>query len=145
MVGMLYTGRIYDHKKIRQQLPDARLICVMRRPWRYCPSDIPKLVSLGPPIDLHNETREAVENGYDGPEFKMSYSARYMAHLLLGDGEECPEDLTQKILHDVRGGSDIVLLCHEKAGEFCHRKLLYHFLISCLGPENAGGETPKPL
>jgi hypothetical protein len=38
-------------------------------------------------------------------------------------------------LRDISGGQDIVLLCHEKAGDFCHRRLVAKWIETHCGIE----------
>lgn len=51
-------------------------------------------------------------------------------------------------LRDISGGQDIVLLCHEKAGDFCHRRLVAKWLEKHCGievPELGKMENQKTL
>lgn len=143
----IYTGRIYWYKKIREQLPDAELINIQRKPWRYTPSWITKSPDLGPPIDLFYDTsiilKYATIDIIDESSlkrFQEHYTNEYINHLKNGEGtKEAVNELIQQILT----GKDIVLLCCELPGQFCHRVLLHDFICNIVGSEYAGNELDK--
>lgn len=148
----LYTARIYDSLKIRKMMPDAVQICIQRRPYRYVrkAAGVLKYPSLGPPMDLHNDSREFLKHveKYGWPfepnalSFQTRYAARYLSYVLIGNDSDGPPEAE---LNNVRRfltklKEDVILECSCDANEFCHRLLLYHLLIHMLGEEYAGGE-----
>ena len=71
-----------------------------------------RYLALAPSWDLVKEKDEAV------------YAARYQVEVL---AKLDPETVAQEL------GTDAVLLCWEKAGEFCHRRLVAAWLQEALG------------
>ena len=51
------------------------------------------------------------------------YTAKFNAHLSQLDPAECYKELKK-----LSKGKDVVLLCHEKEGDFCHRHLVARWL-----------------
>ncbi len=132
---LIFTGRIYDHKKIREQFPEALLVCVMRNPWRYTPRDILRLRDLGPPEQLLKYCKE--HEGAKGQaliNLQAYYTAEYFRHLYDGlAGADLGQ--LQLLMNDY---DKVILLCHEKRGEFCHRHLLRYHLVDDWDVLNAG-------
>lgn len=48
-------------------------------------------------------------------------------------------------LKQLSNGKDIILLCYEKAGEFCHRRLVAEWITQSTGEEVKEFETHKPV
>jgi len=146
----LYTAKIYDSLRIHKAMPDAVQICIQRRPWRYIrkAAEVIKFPALGPPADLHKETREflarleiigATES--EVVDFQTRYAARYLSHILVGSDRMSEKDELMEIRRYLFGlKRDVILECSCDARAFCHRLLLYHLLISWYGEEYAGGE-----
>ena len=156
-MAKLYTACIYNSLKIRRAMPDAKQVCIQRRPWRYIRKDaeVIRFPTLGPPIELHRYAQEVLriieEGGADESEivnFQAYYAARYINYLsykvTLIDRDtiaKTPHAELQEVrryLFDLK--KDVVLECSCPAGQFCHRLLLYHLLIDWFGLELAGGE-----
>jgi len=146
-MAKLYTARIYDSPRIHKAMPDAVQICIQRRPWRYIRKDagVINFPALGPPVDLHEETREFLRRAeaegvseFEVLDFQMRYAARYIMYVILDDEVvDEPSEIRRYLIDQKR---DVILECSCDAGQFCHRLLLYHFLIALSGKEFAGGE-----
>jgi len=152
-MAKLYTAKIYDSLRIHKAMPDAVQICIQRRPWRWIRKDagVIKSPALGPPLDLHKDTREFLKRfqSWEGVaesevvDFQTRYAARYLSHILVGSDDDRPldEDELMEIRRYLFGlKRDVILECSCNAGQFCHRLLLYHLLIGWYGEEYAGGE-----
>lgn len=142
--GYLYTGRIYDFEKIRYKHPDIHLISVMRYNPRWISSErikksnIELLPILGPPPKLLSETKKSLQDStIDELEIQIRYTSRYFDYLF--NNMESLSKI-EDIVKMIEDGSNIVLLCNENPGEFCHRRLLYHLIINRTGNEVGGGE-----
>lgn len=66
-------------------------------------------------------------------ETEEEYTPAYLSHLEKVDLNRLREDLA--ILSNNEGGKDIALLCYEKPGEFCHRRLFAKWLNEKTGYE----------
>lgn len=151
-MAKLYTAKIYDSSRIRKAMPDAVQICIQRRPWQWIRNDaeVIRFPALGPPMDLHREARaflaQVKDIGASSAEivnFQTRYAARYLSYITL-EGDTTGQNISEIILEIQRfligATKDVVLECSCDAGKFCHRLLLYHYLIRWLGEEYAGGE-----
>ena len=133
---LVFTGRIYNHKKIREKFPDALLVSVMRKPWRYATRDIVTLKELGPPGKLLSYAHDHVDaEGQDLVNLQAYYTAEYFKHLN-GNGDAKRELSGLEHLMDTH--EKVVLLCHEYSGEFCHRHLLRYFVVDDWDYMNGG-------
>ena len=150
-MAKLYTACIYNSPKIRKAMPDAKQICIQRRPWRYIRKDaeVIRFTALGPPVDLHNYTQKVLriieEGGTIESEivnFQTYYAAKYLSYIIIGIDDDGPPDgeiAEIRRLVDLLN-MDVILECSCEPGQFCHRLLLYHLLIDWFGLEFAGGE-----
>ena len=126
MDGRLYTGRIYDHAKIRQEYPKLLQICVMRWPPRFINLKANKILhylGLAPPVKLlkyYQKQKKTEENWKKFVEKMLRYLVT--------------DDLAEKDIWSVRylllAGTDVVLLCHEHFDENCHRRLLPDVILT---------------
>lgn len=142
-MSKLYTSRVYWYKKIKERFPDAELINIQRKPWQYTPSWIPRKKSLGPLIELLEEAKtiqrlvlsnvipKSSEKG-----FQDYYSKHYIEYLKEKEAQLEVNEIIQKLML----GQDIILLCSELPGQFCHRTLLHDFICSIVGQEFTGHE-----
>ena len=118
--GNLWTGRVYDFRKIREYYSSATLICVMRWPPKYISlqkEGIEHIPSLSPTVE--NFQRYKKEQNWE--KFMRKFVSDFKKN------EEAQKDLDD-IEERLRLGENIVFLCHEKANENCHRKLLAYLL-----------------
>lgn len=143
----LYTAKIYDSLRIRKAMPDAVQICVQRRPWQYIrnDADVIRLRALGPPIRLHKETQAFLAQikgiGASSAEtvnFQTRYAAKYLSYIILDDNITAELKTIDNYLTELK--KDVILECSCLPGHFCHRLLLYYFLIHWFGEVYAGGE-----
>jgi len=149
-MAKLYTARVYDSLKIRRAMPDARQICIQKRPWRYIRKDaeVIRFPALGPPKYLHKYTQEVLRIIEEGGaaeseivDFQTHYAAKYLSYIILGiDDDGPPDGEIAEIRSLLCEKGDVVLECSCDAGQFCHRLLLYHLLIDWFGEGYAGGE-----
>lgn len=124
---LILTGRIYNHKKIREMFPDALLVSVMRKPWIYTPKDIVVMKELGPPEQLLSYVHDHKDaEGQELVNLQAYYAAEYFKHLYRNEHAKYElQQLSQLMIeHD-----KIVFLCSENSGEFCHRHLLRYHLV----------------
>lgn len=130
--GNLFTGRIYEYKKIRNKYPKSLLVCVMRWAPKYInlkDNKIIHLLGLAPSEKLLRRYRKQKRSG--------KFSRALMWHMFLKDFmKELQESdmATQDILlvrKLLSGGTDVVLLCHEKIDEEdCHRQALPYLILT---------------
>jgi len=149
-MAKLYTARIYDSLKIRKAMPDAKQVCIQRRPWRYIRKDaeVIRFTALGPPVDLHKDTQEFLKRAEkwgvlesETLTFQTRYAAKYLSYIIIGiDDDGPPDGEIAEIRSFLCENGDVILECSCAVGQFCHRLLLYHLLIDWLGLEFAGGE-----
>ena len=132
---LVFTGRIYDHKKISAIFPDALLVSVMRKPWRFTPRHVKIMQELGPPVPLLKYCKEHADvEGQELINLQAYYSAEYFKHLYDGfAGADLGELRLLMNTYD-----KVILLCSEKSGEFCHRHLLRYHLVDDWDILNAG-------
>lgn len=132
---LIFSGRIYNHKRIREKYPDALLISVMRKPWRYTPRDIIIMPDLGPPEILLNYVRSHLDNKGQALVDLQAYYVTEFFKYLNNEAGAALKELNELMLHD----SDmIILLCSEEPGEFCHRHLLRYYLLDNYDILNGG-------
>lgn len=120
----IYTGNFANVKKYKE----AGLMCIsIARFNKYFRGSV--LVDLAPPpamIHLPEET----------------YTPKFKREVI---GKLDPKAIWNKI-HSVSYGQDVILLCYEKAGDFCHRRLVADWLEERLGikvEEYPTGNKPK--
>ena len=131
---LIFTGRIDNHKKIRERYPDALMISVMRKPWRYTPRDITIMQDLGPPESLLNYVRSHLDwKGHALIDLQAYYVSEFFKYLNDEAGAALGELSELMIDHD-----KIILLCKEEPGEFCHRHLLRHYIVDDWDVLNGG-------
>lgn len=126
MKGRLYTGRIYDHAKLKAEYPKVLRICVMRWPPRFInlkEHGILHYTGLAPPVKLlqyYKKQKKTEENWKKFVEKMVKYLET--------------DDMARKDIFSVRYmllvGTDIVLLCHERADEDCHRRILPSVILT---------------
>ncbi len=125
---LILTGRIYNHKKIREKFPDALLVSVMRKPWRYTPRDIVVMKELGPPEHLLSYVKDHKDaEGQSLVNLQAYYAAEYFKHLY--EKSIAVSVHLGELMSMMENYDKIVLLCSEKSGEFCHRHLLRYHLV----------------
>jgi uncharacterized protein (DUF488 family) len=134
MKGKLFTGRIYDYRKIKIYYPEVLPICVMR--WSPKRIDLKKhgilhFLGLAPSVKLLNWYKKKMRKK------KMSLRDKEIIWKnFVNDFMEYIEkdSLAQEERFLLRGllikGTNIVLLCHEKFNENCHRKILPSLLLT---------------
>jgi uncharacterized protein YeaO (DUF488 family) len=124
--GRLYTGRIYDHARIKAEYPKVLRICVMRWPPRFIKlkeNGITHFTGLSPPAKLlaYYKKREKNEKNW------KSFVEKMVEHLET-------DDMARKDIFSLRylllAGTQVVLLCHEKADENCHRHILPQIVLT---------------
>ena len=129
--GSLWTGRIYDHQKIRKLMPDAILVCVMRWPPRYVSlkkEGIEHVPSFSPSRKLLKWAREPQEDIAWADE-KMRWEVFLQRFVLeFKENEQALID-RNAIREDLKAGATIVLLCHERPEQNCHREILPYLLL----------------
>jgi len=126
MKGQLFTGRVYDFRKIKERYPKVLLISVMRWHPRYIrleANGIMHMKSLSPSIKLLKYYQEKEKSERNWRSFVTAYANEFMESKLAADGRFLIRNL---LIH----GTDIVLLCHEKKNENCHRKILPSLLLN---------------
>lgn len=126
MKGQLFTGRIYDFKKLKEDNPFLLLACVMRWPPRYInlkKEGIIHLPGLSPPIKLLKayQKKEKSEKNW------KSFVEKFVKHMQK-DNQAAQDTFTVRYL--LIKGTQIVLLCHEHADENCHRQILPHLILN---------------
>lgn len=109
----IYTGNFANTKKY---IAEGILPISIARFNRYFSGS--KINELAPPPYMINQP----ENIYT-PNFKREVL-----------GKLKPDQIYEK-LEQLSNGKDIVLLCYEKVGDFCHRHLVADWLKSSLGIE----------
>ena len=81
--------------------------------------NIPVLKKLAPSYDLLKWWK----NSLQGEAEKEKYEKIYLRQI----SKINPDDIVNE-LKRISGGSDVVLLCYEKSGDFCHRNILAEWL-----------------
>jgi len=139
MEGKLFSGRIYDYPKIRQYYPKALLICVMRWPPRMInlkKKRILHFVGLAPSLRLLNNYKKRAQKKLSLREEELvweDYIETFYEEQNTNEEAIRDKDLVRNLL---RNGTDVVLLCHEKSHENCHRKLLPDIILTKTQIEN---------
>lgn len=130
--GSLWTGRIYDYKKIREIFPNIIQICVMRWPPKYLDlkkEGIQHMLSFAPSMKLLNEykkqRKDPIKDDFDEAWF-MFIRGLYDEF----SGNALVMEDRFKIRRALQDGESVVLLCHEKAGENCHRMMLPYIILT---------------
>jgi len=96
---------------------------------------IPVGISLGIPKYFQGHNLRYLAPTYDilKLEKEEEYTPAYLMHLEKVDMERLRDDFS--IISGNEGGKDIALLCYEKPGEFCHRRLFAEWLKEKTGYE----------
>jgi len=105
---------------------DPHGVSIARFPPRFIPFKGPKYIDLAPTISL-------LKTWKSGMISEKEYADQYYQETL---SKTAPE----KVLQDL--GEEAILLCYERPGEFCHRRLVAKWLETELGigvPEKEGG------
>jgi len=126
MKGRLYIGRVYEFRKIKERYPKMLLISVMRWHPRYIrleANEILHMKCLSPSIKLLKYYQEKEKSEKNWQSFVTAFAEEFMESKLAADGRFLVRNL---LMH----GTDIVLLCHEKRNENCHRKVLPSLLLN---------------
>jgi len=126
MKGQLWTGRVYDFGKIKERYPKMLLISVMRWHPRYirlAANGILHMKSLSPSIKLLKYYQEKDKSEKNWRSFVTAFAEEFLESKLAGDDRFLIRNL---LIRD----TDIVLLCHEKRNENCHRKVLPSLLLN---------------
>jgi len=108
----IYTGNFGNEKKYRAAGMQPVSIARFNR-W----FSGPKIMDLAPTPDMLHMTEKEYTPLFDKILDKLS-----------------PAEILER-LEKLSGGKDIVLLCYEKVGEFCHRHLVADWLTKSLGIE----------
>jgi len=109
----IYTGNFANAKKYRE---NGLVTISIARFARYYSGE--KMTELAPPASMiHDKESEYV------PKFEKEVLATLNA-----------ESVYNKI-SSITGGKDAILLCYEKAGDFCHRRLVADWLKQNLSIE----------
>jgi uncharacterized protein YeaO (DUF488 family) len=130
--GSLWTGRIYDYKKIKETFPNIKLICVMRWPPRYInfvKEGIEHIDALAPSISLLQWYKKEREGENFADEFLLWHEYLRRFHKEFRESE-LAQEARFNIRADLHDGYDIVLLCHERADENCHRRALPYLILN---------------
>ena len=164
----LYTASVRDIKMMKKKLEDedltdtTKLVCIMRNPWGFVKQldGVVQLKELGPPMWLHRITQKLrKQEGFNGSDLETMhqafYSVSYIEYLENGelqeysgngDKEASPYQSYKWILNMLREQEkNVILMCICPPGKFCHRLLLYNWLLyarhgDALGADYAGGE-----
>lgn len=91
----------------------------------------PQLKMLAPPRDLLLETKKGLVSNEE-------YTERFNKHLEQFD----PKELHDAIVEEY--GEDVTLLCFEKPGDFCHRRLVANWFENHLQVEIPEWEKSSP-
>lgn len=131
-MGKLFTARVYDYAKLKEAHPKARFVCVMRFPPKFIPAEVKRMRSMSPSIKTLAEYKKA--NDFDG--FTKAFEKEVLSNPDFKD-DACN-------VCDMLVAQDVVLMCHEKYGENCHRHLLPKLI---LGNDMSayGGELLPPV
>ena len=117
----------------RADLPDGtRLVGVVRRPMGWFHGTVDENVpALGPPAELLDAVKdrqaELEATGLEGAAAlerawsDVDFGERYLDYL--GTDDEAGEAF-EAVVDEVRGGTDVALVCYEAADKPCHRHLL---------------------
>lgn len=118
----VFTGNFANVKKYREA--GLETISIARFNRYYSGK---KYEFLAPPAEIiHIEESEYIP----------LYNSRVLIHL---DQKQVINDLSK-----LSEGKDVILLCYEKAGDFCHRRLVAEWLKSSTGEEVLEFITKKP-
>lgn len=130
MTGDIWTGRIYDAEKVKKLFSnDTFLICVMRYAPRYInlkEKGIIHMPDLGPSKQLlkwYKMNKDKLKEEILWLEFLKKFVKEQKASTKV-------DDLRMKIRRSLLKGATVVLFCHEKAGEYCHRLVLPHLILT---------------
>lgn len=107
-------------------------ISVSRSVPRFLLDRIPSYDRLAPPYWMHNR--------FEGDPDKWARCYRKVVLAKLDPHEVWRE------LHELTNGAEPILLCWEKAGEFCHRRIVAEWLAEAIGeavPEAEFAPRPK--
>jgi uncharacterized protein YeaO (DUF488 family) len=131
--GKLYTGRIYDYQKIREEYGKVLLICVMRWQPRFLnleKKNILHLLGLSPSPKLLGFYKKRMQRKKISVREKEDIWKEYVKRFL----KEMEGSLAQQDRFLVRcllgQGVNIVLLCHESADQNCHRRILPSVILT---------------
>lgn len=167
-MAKLYTASVRDIKKMKQKLEDedlmdtTKLVCIMRNPWGFIKQldDVVQLKHLGPPMWLHRMSQKLIkQDGFKDSDLETMhqafYSVSYIEYLENGELQSCSELDTPEgnpyqsykwIMNMLQEQEkNVIIMCVCSPGNFCHRLLLYNWLLyarhgDALGAEYAGGE-----
>lgn len=81
----------------------------------------PQFKHLAPKYDFYKKYKDGVIN-------ELGYTQEYYDRVL---DAYTPESLVRTLMY--KFGNEITLLCYEKPGEFCHRRLVANFLQNGTG------------
>jgi len=126
MEGRLYSGRIYDHTKLKAEYPKVLRICVMRWPPRFInlkEHGILHYTGLAPPVKL---LRYYQKQKKTADSWKM-FVEKMVEHL---ETDEMARKDIFSIRYMLSVGTHIILLCHERADEDCHRRMLPSMILT---------------
>jgi hypothetical protein len=133
-MGRLYTGRIYDYRKIKVNYPDVLPICVMRwapRMVNLKKQGILHFVGLSPSAKLLSKYKKKSQKKKMSLREKETIWKNFLVEYI---GQIEKDSLAQEERFLVRSlllkETNIVLLCHEKSDEDCHRYALPTLLLN---------------
>ena len=126
MRGQLLTGRIYDYAKLRAEYPDILQICVMRWSPRFINLEKNKILhfrGLSPPVKLLKAYQKKAKTEKNW----KAFVERMVRHL---EKDSMAQQDRFTVRHMLLAGTKIVLLCHERMDEDCHRTLLPYYILT---------------
>jgi uncharacterized protein YeaO (DUF488 family) len=126
MKGKLWTGRIYDFKKMKAQNPSLLLVCVMRWPPKYInlkKEGILHMPALSPAPKLLKSYQKQEKNEDNWRSFVEKFVRQ-----LERDVDAMRDRFTLRYI--LVKGTQIVLLCHERIDEHCHRQILPYIILN---------------
>ena len=128
---MVYTSYFGNVKRIKAADPSAVLVAVcggLPPYWKDGP-DAKWLKEAAPKREWWQEWKEKFKDDPNSEESVVWYKDKYEKTVLMALNP-CAVDV--KLLEWGKAGN-VYLLCYEKAGEFCHRRLLAEWLNRKLG------------
>ena len=133
MKGRLFTGRIYEHRKIKHHYPDVLLVCVMR--WAPKRIDLKKskilhLQALSPSANLLTRYKKKMQKKMSLREKEAIWKNFVTDYVTQIQKDSKAQDERFFIRSLLAKGTKITLLCHEGINEDCHRRILPDLLLT---------------
>lgn len=138
---MIYTSCFENIEAIKAADPSAVFVAVCGGlpAWWETSASFRWMRKVAPRWTWWSEWHEKFKGDYGSDESMAWYGEKYRSTVLAGLDPAA-------VLSDIEGmaaGSNAYLLCYEKPGEFCHRRMLASWLNLRAGADIKEWEAPK--